>query len=110
MIGDRVKVLFAGKEYIAVVSGTDANPDIESSKVKPIISVERNIEKVLNEEIALWRDVAQYYLCTVGEVYKAAYPIGKINLEEARAEAKKKAVERKEKVLAAIDLRGYLPD
>ena len=45
------------------------------------------------------------YICTVGEVYKAAYPIGKINLEEARAEAKKKAVERKKKVLAAIDLR-----
>ena len=104
-IGDRVRVLFANKEYVAVVSGTDTNPDIDSSKVKPIISVERDIEKVLNEEIELWRHVAQYYICTVGEVYKAAYPIGKINLEEARAEAKKKAVERKKKVLAAIDLR-----
>ena len=103
--GDRVRVLFAGKEYVAVVSGADTSPDIDSSKVKPIISVERDIEKVLNEEIALWRHVAQYYLCTVGEVYKAAYPIGKINLEEARAEAKKKAVGRKEKVLAAIELR-----
>ncbi|HJJ91782.1 MAG TPA: hypothetical protein O0Y15_03115, partial [Methanocorpusculum sp.] len=104
-IGDRVKVLFAGKEYVAVVSGTDKSPDIDTSKVKPIISVERDIEKVLNEEIELWRHVALYYICTVGEVYRAAYPIGKINLEESRAEAKKKAVERKEKLLAAIDLR-----
>jgi primosomal protein N' (replication factor Y) len=104
-IGDRVKVLFAGKEYVAVVSGTDKSPDIDTSKVKPIISVERDIEKVLDEEIELWRHVALYYICTVGEVYKAAYPIGKINLEESRAEAKKKAVERKEKLLAAIDLR-----
>ena len=86
-IGDRVRVLFAGKKYVAVVSGTNANPDIDSSKVKPIVSVEREIEKVLNEEIELWRHVAQYYLCTVGEVYKAAYPIGKINLEEAFPEA-----------------------
>ena len=86
-IGDRVKVLFAGKEYVAVVSGTDKSPDIDTSKVKPIISVERDIEKVLKEEIELWRQVALYYICTVGEVYKAAYPIGKINLEEARAEA-----------------------
>ena len=103
--GDRVKVLFAGKEYVAVVSGTDKSPDIDTSKVKPVISVERDIEKVLKEEIELWRQVALYYICTVGEVYKAAYPIGKINLEESRAEAKKKAVERKEKLLAAIDQR-----
>ena len=104
-VGERVRVAFAGKEYVAVVSGIDATPDINSSKVKPIISVERDIEKILKEEIELWRQVSQYYLCTVGEVYKAAYPIGKINLEESRAEAKKKAVERKEKVLAAINLR-----
>ena len=104
-VGDRVKVAFAGKEYVAVVSSTDTRPDIDTSRVRPIISVERDIEKILNEEIELWRQVSQYYLCTVGEVYKAAYPLGKINLEEARAEAKKKAVERKEKVLSAIEKR-----
>ena len=104
-VGDRVKVAFAGKEYVAAVSTIDAVPNINDSKVKPILSVERDIEKILPEEIELWRQVAQYYLCTVGEVYKAAYPIGKINLEESRAVAKKKTVERKEKLLTAINLR-----
>lgn len=104
-VGDRVRVTFAGKEYVAVVSGTDTRPDIEISKVRPIISVERDIERIQKEEIELWRQVSRYYLCTIGEVYKAAYPAGKTNLEEARAEAKKKAVGRKEKVLDAIELR-----
>ena len=48
-VGERVRVAFAGKEYVAVVSGIDATPDINSSKVKPIISVERDIEKILKD-------------------------------------------------------------
>ena len=67
-IGDRVKVRFAGKEYVAVVSGIGCTPDIETSRVKDILSVERGMEKILKEEIELWRQVSQYYLCTIGEV------------------------------------------
>ena len=59
-VGDRVRVTFAGKEYIAVVSGTDTRPDIEISKVRSIISVERDIERILKEEIELWRQVSRY--------------------------------------------------
>ena len=63
------------------------------------------MEKVLEEEIALWRRVAEYYLCTVGEVYKAAYPANKINLEEARAQAREKAVQRRGKLVVNIRKR-----
>ena len=101
-IGQRVKVKFASKEYVGVISNVNITPDIDPKKILPVLSVETQMEKVLVEEIALWRKVAQYYLCTVGEVYKAAYPVSKINLEEARAEAKKKIVERREKVVANI--------
>ena len=103
--GQRVRVKFAGKEYIGVVSRVDITPDIEPEKIQHVLEVETSMEKVLPEEIALWRRVAEYYLCTVGEVYKAAYPASKINLEEARAEAREKAVQRREKLAANIQNR-----
>ncbi len=104
-IGDRVKVSFAGKEYTGVVSATDITPETDTSKIKPITKIETEIERILPEEIALWRHVADYYMCTIGEVYKAAYPSGKINLEEAHALALTKAKERKEKILAGMEAR-----
>mgnify|MGYP003295146003 FL=1 len=101
-VGKRVRVKFAGKEYVGVVSGVDITPDIAASKIQSIISVEAAMENIRTEEIKLWRRVAEYYLCTVGEVYKAAYPSSKINLEEARAEAKKKAIQRRIKLVGFI--------
>lgn len=101
-IGQRVKVKFAGKVYVGVISGANITPDIDPERILPILSLESQMEKVLEEEIALWRKVAEYYLCTVGEVYKAAYPSNKINLEEARAEARKRIIERREKVIVNI--------
>ena len=101
-IGDRARVCFAGKEYICVVSNVDAQPEIAPEKILPIVCIEREMEKIYPEEIQLWRRVAEYYLCTVGEVYKAAYPSIKVNLEEARATALAKARERRERLLAGM--------
>ena len=103
--GDRVSVAFAGKTYIGVVSRTDVEPDIAREKIKPVIAIERGIEKILRQEIELWRNVARYYLCTTGEVYKAAYPLMKVNLEKARGAAKEKVLQRQQKILAAIDAK-----
>ena len=104
-IGERVKVLFAGKEYTGVVSATDITPETDTSKIKPIKKIESELERILPEEITLWRHVAEYYMCTIGEVYKAAYPAGKINLEEAHAEALAKTKERKDKLLASMNAK-----
>ena len=102
IVGDRARVLFAGKEYIGVVSVVNALPEIDPKKIVPIIAVEKEMERVLPEEIALWRQVADYYLCSVGEVYKAAYPATKISLEEARATALTKARQRRERLLQSM--------
>lgn len=104
-VGKRVRVKFAGKEYVGVISGVDITPDITASKIQSIISIEVTMEKIRTEEIHLWKRVAEYYLCTVGEVYKAAYPTSKINLEEARAEAKERAIQRREKLVELITKR-----
>ena len=100
--GQRVRVKFAGKDYVGVVSGVDIVPDIAPEKIQPVLKVETSMENVLVEEIELWRRVAEYYMCSVGEVYKAAYPANKINMEEARAEARAKAIQRREKLAANI--------
>ena len=94
-VGDRVRVIFARKEYIGVASVIGITPDIAPEKIQPIVAVEKEMERIRPEEIELWRQVADYYLCTVGEVYKAAYPTIKVNLEEARAAALAKARERR---------------
>ena len=102
VVGDRVRVIFSGKEYIGVVSAVDAVPQIAPEKIMPVVAIERDMERVRIEEVDLWRQVAEYYLCTVGEVYKAAYPAMKVNLEEARAAAVAKARDRRERLLASM--------
>lgn len=101
-VGDRVKVLFAGKAYTGVVSAVGIEPQTELSKIKDIVSVESGLERIREEEIELWRRVAEYYMCSVGEVYKAAYPQRKIDLEAARAATLQKAQERHERMLNAM--------
>ena len=103
--GDRVKVRFANKEYCGVVSRTDIIPETDPRKIKPIICIEEGIGRILPEEITLWRAVADYYLCSIGEVYKAAYPQMKVNMEEARASARKIAAARREKLAESIRQR-----
>ena len=101
-VGDRVKVEFARKAYTGVVSAVGIEPQTDPEKIKEIITVETGLERIREEEIALWRRVAEYYMCSVGEVYKAAYPQRKIDLEAARAAALHKAEVRHERVLNAM--------
>ena len=104
-VGDRVKVIFANKEYTGTVSAVNFTPDIAPEKILPINSLETGLEKITPGEIALWRMVSEYYLCSIGEVYKAAYPAKKVNLEEARASAMKTAADRRERLLEAMRLK-----
>ena len=100
-VGDRVRVNFAGKEYVGVVSMVDAGKQAEEmgivDKVKPILGMAEGLEPVTKEEIELWRQIAEYYLCTVGEVYKAAYPAQKVEKEVVQARQEALKVEREEK-------------
>ena len=103
--GDRVRVIFANKEYVGVTYRTGIVPDVSPEKVRDIICVENDIPSVLPQEMELWMKVAEYYMCTAGEVYKAAYPGMKINMEQARAQAKAKVCQRREKAIELIQNR-----
>lgn len=75
-VGDRVTVAFAGRRYTGVVSAASVSlpPEVPSASVRAISGVRQELGRILPSEITFWRSIAQYYMCTVGEVYKAAYP------------------------------------
>ena len=97
--GERVQVLFAGRRQIAVVSAVDIHPDLPENKIHPVLATGIGLERITGEEMALWRFIADYYLCTVGEVYKAAYPSIKTGSEEIKARVTKQKAALEEKTI-----------
>lgn len=85
--GQRVRVRCGPKEYVGVVTKTDVHPNIDTSKILDILSVEDKLPRISETELKLWEFMAGYYLCTIGEVYKAAYPSLKLHSEEVVAAA-----------------------
>ncbi|MBR4134654.1 MAG: hypothetical protein IKU04_09055, partial [Bacteroidales bacterium] len=88
--GIRVSVRFAGRRYIGVVSETGVTPEVAPDRVLAVDAVERHMEPVGEKELELWHFMADYYLCTIGEVYKMAYPAVKTAGEEVRARAEER--------------------
>ncbi|MGN0201409.1 MAG: primosomal protein N' [Candidatus Cryptobacteroides sp.] len=106
--GTRVVVPVGSKTYVAVVSCTDAGEEAKAvglSRVKPVAGLAAGLAPVTPQEIALWRKVASYYLCTVGEVYKAAYPGMKVSQEETSARVRAAREARLAKERARIEAK-----
>ena len=101
-VGDTVQVPLAGHTYTGIVTAVDVTPE-QGLDVKQIRRSEpandekpepandekpkpANDEKPkpANDEvpIAFWRQLADYYLCTPGEVYKASQIKDKIKVQE----------------------------
>ena len=97
-VGDRVRVLFARKEYVGAVSAVGVTPRTDENRILPILAVEEGLPRVLPDEIQFWRAVSDYYLCSMGEVYKAAYPALKIGQEEVEARIKERLETRLERL------------
>lgn len=73
-VGSRVRVIFAKAFYVGCVSRVDVVPEVDPARILPVEAAEKDLAPVSRKEIAFWRELARYYLCTVGEVYKVAYP------------------------------------
>lgn len=104
LVGDRVYVRFAGRSYLAVVYEAGVVPGITVEKISPVVSVAGNLSKISANELKLWKFVSDYYMCTIGEVYKAAYPelkIGSELSESRRKEAEIRRAARAEEVFQA---------
>lgn len=74
--GCRVVVPFGKKvTYTALVSSLHNNPN-NNYEIRPIRELLDEAPIVLNEQIKLWDWIAKYYMCSLGEIYKAAIPQG----------------------------------
>ena len=70
-MGSRVKVNFSGREYIAVVKAIENNCGDYRGRVSEILEIAVGMD-VSEEQIRFWEWMAEYYMCTVGEVCRAA--------------------------------------
>ena len=91
--GSFAKVKFSGRDYTAVVEEvTSKQPDYKGK----IFEVESIIEKppLSTNIIELWRWIAEYYMCTIGEVYRAAFPFASFNQTVKRVKKRVQPSER----------------
>lgn len=75
-IGSRVLVPFGARHfYTGIVESTDAVRP-QGIKAKEIISVLDPAPIIRHPQLRFWEWISNYYLCSRGEVYKAAVPAG----------------------------------
>ena len=83
--GQIVRVAFSGKEYLGVVLRSNVTPELSSDRIQEVIKIEKDLPQISPNELKLWEFISTYYLCTLGEVFKAAYPSGKLHSEQIGA-------------------------
>lgn len=83
--GRRVCVELGRKRYDGVVWRRLDRPDLPPERIQDIIAVQETLPDVTPQEMRFWEFLSDYYLCTPGEVYKAAYPLLKLRSEQTAA-------------------------
>ena len=84
--GRRVCVELGKRRYDGVVWRTLERPDLPPERIQDIVAVQDELPAVTPEELRFWAFLSDYYLCTPGEVYKAAYPLLKLRSEQTAAD------------------------
>ncbi len=103
--GDKVRVKFSGRVYIGVVYRVCRSlpASVPESKVLDIISIESGLERVAKQEIEFWELISSYYMCTVGEVFKTAFPAEKFvheQIGQRKVERIRVRIEKNESLLS----------
>lgn len=76
MIGYRVIVQFGAKKYYTGIVSSISPVAPEGYDVKDITSIIDTYPIVKHPQLKLWQWISEYYLCALGDVYKAAVPAG----------------------------------
>lgn len=105
-VGDRVSLRFALRQYSAVVAAVSGTPGIDPGRVLPIERVESGLERISGREIELWKFMADYYMCSVGEVFKVAYPARRIEKEQSALRVRERQQERKLREIQTVQARA----
>lgn len=75
-IGSRVLVQFGKKKYYTAIVEATHSSKPSGYEVKPLMAVLDTAPIVRYPQLKLWHWIADYYLCSPGEVFKAAVPTG----------------------------------
>ena len=75
--GSRVVVQFGAKRYYTAIVLSKHNEAPQGNyEIKEVIEVLDATPIVQPEQLRLWQWIADYYMCSMGDVYKAALPSG----------------------------------
>ena len=69
--GSVVSVKLVGRAYYAVVESITSIPNYDPKRIKKIESLE-NTNPITEDEIVFWKQLADYYMCSLGEVMFAS--------------------------------------
>ncbi len=75
-VGARVLVQFGRKKYYTGIVESLSPYAPEGFEVKPVMAVLDRHPAVRYPQLKFWNWIADYYLCSIGEVFKAAVPTG----------------------------------
>ena len=101
-VGQMVEVIFARKARTGVIVRISGQPDIDPSKVERLQNTDTGLPDITPNELRLWDFISNYYLCTPGEVFKAAYPASKLRSECIGVQIDRRAVQSRERMEAAL--------
>lgn len=75
-VGSRVLVQFGRKKYYTAIVDALHSSQPKGCEVKPVLAVLDADPIVRYPQLNFWKWIADYYLCSPGEVFKAAVPSG----------------------------------
>ena len=88
--GSLVRVVFGNREYLAVVRTISSTPPEYRGAIKEILAQE-DLPPIDVKTLSFWEWMAEYYMCSIGEVYRSAYP----------AEINRRSVETRRPVISS---------
>lgn len=115
-VGSRVIVQFGARRYYTAIVRALTHRAPEGLEIKTIAELLDNEPIIRHPQLKLWEWIAEYYLCTTGDVFKAALPAGLkvesdsfVELSPDRSElADTTLSEREAIVLQTLDHHGRL--
>lgn len=117
-VGHRVIVPFGKKKYLTGIVDSLTPRAPEGFEVKEIASLLDKTPIVRHPQLKMWAWIADYYMCGIGDVYKAAIPAGmkiesetyvEVNPDYDLAEESEPLTQREAMIVQLLDHEGNLP-
>lgn len=99
-VGKRVIVQFGSKKFYTGVIAKVTNKSPEGYDIKDILSLPDEYVVVTELYLKFWHWVSEYYMCPIGDVFKAALPNG------LKLESRSKILLNDDRVVRPSDLSG----